>query len=60
MTEQELTRIEVQRPDLSVLCGKVRWARKPWTRREYEESILDALRVTPAGAIQKIDAEATA
>jgi len=51
--ERDLTAIETRRPDLSALCSKVRWARKPWTRRKYEQAILDALRATPTGAIRQ-------
>ena len=52
MDDRTLTTIEVQRPDLSALCSKVRWSRKPWTRREYEKAILDALRTDTAEAIR--------
>lgn len=45
--EKTLTEIEVRRPDLSELCGCYRWARKPWTRRKFEEAILEALRTPP-------------
>ena len=53
MDERTLTMIEVRRPDLSALCSKVRWARKPWTRREYEKSLLNALGAAPTGTIRQ-------